>query len=283
MTTAGRWLLLATIAGATWGCTGSGTSASCAGPRIEPSPSAVGGAVRTFTIRGQGFATDCRDTNVPRTISPMHSIRIRFEQGTRTIDYGSVDAQTERGVFTYHVALPPWAMPGPAAVLAIYGTNGTARTSVIVSPVPEPAPDSTVTTSAPMQCPESVPAAVAVHQRDGTQGAMVPDDPRELLACRYHGFNQPQPSGSLASSASFDPTETARELNGARPEPARPVNCPADFGETISLIFRYTGESHLVVAIHTSGCRTATNGDRAVFAPSATLTRLQAVLGADVR
>ncbi len=38
-------------------------------------------------------------------------------------------------------------------------------------------------------------------QRDGTNRTLVPGQPIALLACRYHGFNQPEPIGTLASGA----------------------------------------------------------------------------------
>jgi len=127
-----------------------------------------------------------------------------------------------------------------------------------------------------------VPGAVARHQRPGTASTFVPGDPTELLACRYHGANQPQPAGSLAESADFTPGPIASELNSARRvPPGVAYSCPASFGDTILLIFKYTNGSTLMISTPTSGCQFATNGDLNVFTPSATLTTLEAVLGRD--
>ena len=140
----------------------------------------------------------------------------------------------------------------------------------------------TIPKTVPIKCPAHAPSHVAEHQQPGTASTFVPGHPSELLGCRYHGDNQPQPVGSLATSATFAPDAIAAELNAARPVP-KVINfmCPVDFGETILLIFGDPSGSRLTVSIATAGCEFATNGDRRIFTPAATLTRLETVLGHD--
>jgi len=134
----------------------------------------------------------------------------------------------------------------------------------------------------PLKCPAHVPSRIAPHQQVGTAATFVPNHPTELLGCRYHGGNQPQPVGSLATSATIAPDAIAAQLNAARPVP-KVINfmCPIDFGETILLIFGYPNGSRLTVSIARAGCRFATNGDHRIFTPAATLTRLETALGHD--
>ena len=134
----------------------------------------------------------------------------------------------------------------------------------------------------PLKCPAHAPGRIAPHQQPGTASTFIPNHPTELLGCRYYGDSQPQPAGSLATSATFAPEAIAAELNAARPVP-KVINfmCPIDFGETIGLIFGFPDGSRLTVSIATAGCRFAANGDRSVFTPAATLTQLERVLGHD--
>lgn len=112
---------------------------------------------------------------------------------------------------------------------------------------------------------------------------MVPGAPTSALGCRYHGFNQPQPHGSLASSAHLDTTAIAAELNRVPIPPANsPLpNCPADFGERYIIRFGYDDGSTLLVSVDDGGCSYADNGDlRVPFATDAAAS-LAAVLGQD--
>jgi hypothetical protein len=144
------------------------------------------------------------------------------------------------------------------------------------------APSTTTLLTTPLlKCPAHAPRVVAHHQRAGTVSTFVPGHPVALLACRYHGFNQPEPSGSLATSAHFAPGEIGAALNAAPPG-VSDAFCPIDFGEKIVLIFGYRDGSRRMASIDTGGCRDATNGDRIIsFAPVAVFTRLEAVLGHD--
>ena len=133
----------------------------------------------------------------------------------------------------------------------------------------------------PLKCPSRAPEGVAPHQFPVTTPYFVPSTPGALLVCRYHGLNQPQPEATLASSAQFAPGPIAAALNAQTAIPRGVVfNCPADFGETIVLIFVYD-DLRLTISVGTSGCRFATNGDRTIHMDPATLTRLEAVLGRD--
>jgi hypothetical protein len=133
-----------------------------------------------------------------------------------------------------------------------------------------------------VSCPGTPPRAVPTRQRAGTVMLLVPDDPVAVLACRYHGFNQPQPVGSLAAASSLDVSTVVPALNAAVIRPRGVVsNCPADFSDTDVLWFAYARGPALMVEINDSGCRNATNGDRTVFTPPSVQLRLQAALGAD--
>ena len=110
----------------------------------------------------------------------------------------------------------------------------------------------------------------------------MPGQPGELLACRYYGFNQPQPVGTFARSARFASSPIAAALNAARRVPkGETFSCPADFAETMVLLFGYPDGSTLTVTASTGGCGFAHNGDLTVWMPGATLARLEAVLGHD--
>jgi len=145
-------------------------------------------------------------------------------------------------------------------------------------------PSTTKPAVVPLKCPAHAPGRIAPHQQPGTATNFIPNHPTKLLGCRYLGDNQPEPAGSLATSATFAPDAIAAELNAARPVP-KVINfmCPIDFGETILLIFGYPNGSRLNVSIASAGCRFAANGDRSVFTPAATLTQLERVLGHDIR
>ncbi len=93
-----------------------------------------------------------------------------------------------------------------------------------------------------------------------------------------------QATGTLARPAHLAPGPIAAALNHARAIPqAEKYFCPADYGEKIILTFGYPGGSRLAVSIDTAGCLFATNGDRTVRTPPATLTQLEVVLGHDNR
>ncbi len=131
-------------------------------------------------------------------------------------------------------------------------------------------------------CPTRTPLRVAAHQVPGTSSTFVPGHPSELLACRYYGLNQPQPVGTFARSARVASAPIAVALDRARRVPkGETFSCPADFAETIVLLFGYPDGSRLTVTASTGGCGFAHNGDLTVWIPGATLARLEAVLGHD--
>ena len=112
---------------------------------------------------------------------------------------------------------------------------------------------------------------------------MVPGHPRALIACRYHGLNQPEPRGTLAATASLPASTVASAFNAAVPlTPGEPLPaCPNDSSEEALLIFRYANNSRLLVTVDMSGCGWTTNGDRTAWTPPALRMRLQAGLGHD--
>jgi hypothetical protein len=135
-------------------------------------------------------------------------------------------------------------------------------------------------------CSTNVPPHVPSHQRDGTGNALVPGQPTELLACRYHGFNQAQPIGTFATSAELPASDVAAQLNQTPiPAPGAPIpNCPADFGEKYMLWFRYADGVPLLVSFDHGGCLYVDNGDlRAPFPPVAVTRLLQSALASEDR
>jgi hypothetical protein len=168
----------------------------------------------------------------------------------------------------------------PSVVDTTPSTNDTQPTQSSIPPSTTPS----TSTSGP-ECPSSPPRTVQPHQIPGTDTTLVPGTPTALLACRYHGLNQPEPIGTLAKAAGFDPGPIAAGLNSQPANPPGPPgavhSCPADFGEVIVLLFAYDDTSTLTVSISVAGCRDADNGDRGVPADPATMDELQAVLGKD--
>jgi hypothetical protein len=167
---------------------------------------------------------------------------------------------------------------------------GTARGGVSESTTTRSlAPDSkTASRSAsasrvPTACPTAAPLTVPHHQRDGTTRTLVPGQPIALFACRYHGFNQPQPIGTLAHASELPAAFVAHELNATRrPPPGAVYHCPAEFGETYMLYFSYRGGRPLLVRFNHGGCLYVTNGDLTLPFPPPQLTqRLEAALGQD--
>lgn len=175
-----------------------------------------------------------------------------------------------------------------AALLTVAFVAGCSSTSprhlatTVTSTSTVPSTTTSTPTTVPLECPARGPSHVAQHQQPGTAATFVPGHPSELLGCRYRGDNQPQPIGSMATSARFPADAIAAELNAARPVP-KVINlmCPIDFGEMILLIFGYPNGSQLTVSIARGGCAFASNGERRIFTPPATLTRLETVLGHD--
>jgi hypothetical protein len=113
-------------------------------------------------------------------------------------------------------------------------------------------------------CPPHPPASLPHHQRAGVATTMVPGHPRRLLGCRFHGSNEPEAAGTLASSKALPASEVASAFDDARViSPAGPVlHCPADFGEQIVLVFGYADGTPLRVSVEAQGCGDATNGAR---------------------
>src|SRR5438093_1128479 len=116
--------------------------------------------------------------------------------------------------------------------------------------------DASSTRVGPRSCPAQSPASLPHHQRAGVTTTMVPGHPRRLLGCRYHGLNQPQPQGTLATSKALPASEIASAFDDARViSPAGPArSCPADFGEQIVLVFAYASGTPFRVTVEAEGC-----------------------------
>jgi len=145
----------------------------------------------------------------------------------------------------------------------------------------QPAATNVPVGGARVSCPQRPAQSLPTGQVPGTATALVPGHPVGLLACRFHGLNQPQPEGSFAAAATFAPANFVTALNkatGLRPGAGA---CPVDFGEVIVLRFVYANEHILNVDVRTTGCALADNGDKSSVTPISVLTTLEATLGHD--
>jgi hypothetical protein len=145
----------------------------------------------------------------------------------------------------------------------------------------EPAAQNVTVGTAHVSCPTQPAQRLASQQRPGTAAALVPGSPVGLLACRYHGIDQPQPAGSFAAAATLAPTAIAAALNQATPPPSGIVHCPLDWQEVIVLRFVYTDPRILTVNVNATGCRVAYNGDHSGVTPLSVLSTLDSSLGHD--
>jgi hypothetical protein len=113
---------------------------------------------------------------------------------------------------------------------------------------------------------------MSLPRSGGAISAFIPGGPTSLLACRYH-------DASLARSVRLTPGPIAAALNSAEPIPPGAIyNCPADLGDLILLYFEYPGGAQLRVSTWTKACAFASNGQRMVFTPPATIRQLEAAL-----
>lgn len=134
-----------------------------------------------------------------------------------------------------------------------------------------------------VSCPQRPAQLLPSRQVPGTATTLVPGRPAGLLACRFHGLNQPQAAGSFAAAATFAPANFVTALNGATVPPIGAGACPVDFGEVIVLRFVYANGHMLTVNVDPAGCTWATNGDRTVYTPQSVLSALGAIVGLDPR
>ena len=104
-----------------------------------------------------------------------------------------------------------------------------------------------------------------------------------VLACRYHGLNQPQPSGSLAGATVLPASAVARVVDSTPilPPGAPSPNCVEGTGERYVLQFTYRAGPPLTVYVTNDGCIDVDNGDLSGLAPAALTAQLVAALGSD--
>ncbi len=183
----------------------------------------------------------------------------------------------------------PARKPGVATKTTTSGTGPGATVLIFVDAKTGKVLDSQGTPGASaaapsLRCPARGFERVRSHQRAGTDSTFVPGTPNEVLACRYHALNQLQPAGSFARSRRLAPDEVVAPLNAQPPTTKNVIReCGPDSGGNIIVIFGYPDATRLTISIGTSGCRTATNGDRAIYAESHTLALLEDYLGEDTQ
>jgi hypothetical protein len=139
--------------------------------------------------------------------------------------------------------------------------------------VSSPSPGLRVSLTA-LTCPGRVlhPPPMSLPPSGGATSAFISGEPTSLLACRYH-------ESSLARSARLTSGPIAAALNSAEPIPPGAIyNCPADLGDLILLYFEYPSGARLRVSTWTKACAFASNGERMVFTPRATIRQLEAAL-----
>jgi hypothetical protein len=139
------------------------------------------------------------------------------------------------------------------------------------------------TTATRLSCPAHALHSLPRHQRAAVRESMVPAHPQRVLACRYHGLNQLESPGTLASSKTLAISDTMSAFSDARvisPRGAQP-SCPADFGEQFVLVFGYPDGTRLRVTVQAQGCGYATNGARTVLTPPLLSDQLRVALGHD--
>ncbi len=133
-----------------------------------------------------------------------------------------------------------------------------------------------------MLCPIVPPGAPPISEIQALASRFVPGDPTAVRACRYHGYDQPQPYGSLASTELLAARPIAALLNKARRTSEDPTfGCPTDLGGRIVLVFGYRAGLPVLITVRTSGCEVLTNGVIDIWMPTALVTRLERVLGYD--
>ena len=103
---------------------------------------------------------------------------------------------------------------------------------------------------------------------------------RPRCARRYHGYDQPQPYGSLASTALFAARPIVAVLNKARRTSEDPAfGCPTDLGERIVLVFSYRAGLPVLITVPTGGCEVLTNGVISIWTPTALVNPTRASTG----
>ncbi len=167
------------------------------------------------------------------------------------------------------------------AVLALAACTGASHRTV-APPTTTSAPTTSRATAPVARCSARAPQPVPPNQVPGSTSTFVPGAPRTLVACRYHGFNQREPVGTLAATARFAPEPFVTALNRAPHVPNGAVfHCPLDAAEVIVLHFGYANGETLAVTVSTQGCGFASNGDLRIRTPATVLDALQARLGRD--
>lgn len=139
----GSFGVLFLLAVATVAVPPSPAAARCIGPTIRPVGSAVRGA--TITVQGTGFGDNCYDTGPPpsgeRALGvPLTDIELYVAQGAGEVMVarGSADAVYE---FAVDITVPPRLAPGPARLIARWGTDQSVEQPFAVpadQPVAEP-------------------------------------------------------------------------------------------------------------------------------------------------
>lgn len=105
----------------------------------------------------------------------------------------------------------------------------------------------------PLGCPATSPSPPSVP---GSRPArLVPDDVRVAIACRYAGFNEVVPAGTLTARAFLtEPQPFVAAVNSAVPPEAGAWSCPADLGSTDLIVFIGPTSGRTTVAVARTGC-----------------------------
>lgn len=133
-------------------------------------------------------------------------------------------------------------------------------------------------------CPAKDSGRVS-NSRSDLGGNLVLGRPAIATICRYYGFDQPAPAGTLARSATVRDAAVASlagALDGGQliPPGAR-YNCPGRSSGSIRVIFGYRGGDAVTVRVDAGGCRIVWNGETTRFTSELARQQLTDLVGAD--
>ncbi|MBO0880947.1 MAG: hypothetical protein J2P17_11510 [Mycobacterium sp.] len=151
--------------------------------------------------------------------------------------------------------------------------------------LPHPTTPAVSSSASPVGCPATAPQSLAPAQPADAAVRLVPGAPSVATVCRYHGFNQTVPRGTLARRAIVRGNTLAALVAGLNTAPLDrgvPSTCVVDFGEAILIVFGYASGPPVTVSIDVGGCRFARNGQQLVWrVTEQTLQNLTALVGRD--
>lgn len=113
-------------------------------------------------------------------------------------------------------------------------------------------------------CPELGPVRVHHNRWPRARNEMAPRGALRIQLCRYAGLNA-HPRFKLLGSdlvvSSSIRHQIISRLDALKPYTGPPLHCPADSGKAVGITLFYRGGHQVRIAVDTSGCPRASNGD----------------------